>query len=211
MLLADGRLPTSAHTQSGGLEPALEHGLRAEQIPDYCRSRLRTVTRVEAGTAVVARHHVLTGRPLREVEDAWAARTPSDAQRGAARATGRGYRRLAARIWPAVEQPLADLPEPSRSMVMGAAAAVLGIAPAALVRLVAYDEVQTIVAAALKLAPFDPALATGWVYELGPDIEALVAPLARLTRPADVPACSAPLIEAWAQAHALSTRRLFSA
>ena len=48
LLLADGRLPTGAHTQSAGLEPALNHGLRLEQVPDYLQARLTTVTEVEA-------------------------------------------------------------------------------------------------------------------------------------------------------------------
>ena len=55
MLLADARLPTGAHTQSAGLEPALRGGLDPSQVPAYIRARLRTVTAVEAGAAVVAR------------------------------------------------------------------------------------------------------------------------------------------------------------
>ncbi len=60
MLLADGRLPTGAHTQSAGVEPAFAHGMRLDQVPDYLRVRLRTVTEVEAAAAVVARHRWLT-------------------------------------------------------------------------------------------------------------------------------------------------------
>ena len=56
MLLADGRLPTGAHTQSAGVEPAFAHGMRLDQVPDYLTVRLRTVTEVEAAAAVVARH-----------------------------------------------------------------------------------------------------------------------------------------------------------
>jgi len=59
MLLADGRLPTGAHTQSAGVEPALAHGMRLDQLPDYLRVRLRTVTEVEAAAAVVARQRWL--------------------------------------------------------------------------------------------------------------------------------------------------------
>ncbi len=55
MLLADARLPTGAHTQSAGLEPALRGGLEPSDVPSYIRARLRTVTAVEAGAAVVAR------------------------------------------------------------------------------------------------------------------------------------------------------------
>ena len=44
LLLADGRLPTGAHTQSAGVEPALRHGMRVEDVPAYLRVRLATVT-----------------------------------------------------------------------------------------------------------------------------------------------------------------------
>lgn len=65
LMLADARLPTGGHTQSAGLEPAVRAGLGAEgkQLTDvagYARARLRTVTRVEAAVAVLARHVTLT-------------------------------------------------------------------------------------------------------------------------------------------------------
>ena len=56
LLLADGRLPTGAHTQSAGVEPALRHGMGLVALPDYVAARLTTVTEVEAAAAVVARH-----------------------------------------------------------------------------------------------------------------------------------------------------------
>ena len=52
LLLADGRLPVGAHTQSAGVEPALVAGMRLDQGPEYARARLRTVTEVEAAAAV---------------------------------------------------------------------------------------------------------------------------------------------------------------
>jgi urease accessory protein len=267
MLLADARLPTSAHTQSGGLEPALNGGLDPEDIPSYCRTRLETVTLVEASTAVVARYVAASsvdGLPsaspadvrssvdavsssdvrssveavssadvrssveavspsdvvsvpdgvssLELVEAAWAARTPSDAIRAASYDLGRAYRRLALRLWPAhpAVRLLDEPPAVSRAVALGAIAAATGLSAEQLVRLVGYDDVQTVVAAALKLVPFDPVVATQWVLALSSDIELLV-PLAGLTRPEDIPAPSAPLIEAWAQAHAQTTRRLFRA
>lgn len=65
LMLADGRLPTGGHTQSAGLEPAVRAGLGADgkQLTDvaaYARARLRTVTRVEAAVAVLARHITAT-------------------------------------------------------------------------------------------------------------------------------------------------------
>src|SRR6185436_15226794 len=55
MLLADARLPTGAHTQSAGLEPAMNAGITVDRVPGYIAARLATVTTVEAGAAVVAR------------------------------------------------------------------------------------------------------------------------------------------------------------
>ena len=63
MLLADARLPTSGHTQSGGLEPALLGGLDPGDLDGYCMTRLQTVTLTEAATAVVCRSRGLAGRP----------------------------------------------------------------------------------------------------------------------------------------------------
>ena len=59
MMLADARLPVGGHVHSGGLEPALAGGMPPSQVPGYMRGRARTVTLVEAGTAVVARHVAL--------------------------------------------------------------------------------------------------------------------------------------------------------
>ncbi|MET9019948.1 urease accessory UreF family protein [Actinopolymorpha sp. NPDC004070] len=211
MLLADGRLPTSGHTQSGGLEPALAHGLHANEIPDYCRSRLATVTLVEAAVAVVARAQVLAGNGVHATELAWAARTPSEALRRASCALGRGYRRLAEQVWPAVNPHLTGRRDVSRPSVLGVIAAVTNLPADALARLVAYDDTQTVVAAGLKLAPSDPAVATLWVYALHEEIEELALRVAAITEPDDIPACSAPLIEAWAEHHTRTTRRLFHA
>jgi urease accessory protein len=204
MLLADARLPVAGHTQSGGLEPALSDGLT--DVPAYLRLRLRTVTRVEAGTAVVARHHVLAGADLAPVEAAWAARTPSPAMRTTSRQLAKGVLRLARRLWPVI-----DLTTPSRPVVMGAVGAALGLSPSSLARLIGYDDVQTVAAAALKLTPLDPAGATRWVFDVLPVIDLLADEVAASCTPDEIPASGAPQIEQWAERHAAATRRLFSA
>ncbi|MCD9154866.1 urease accessory UreF family protein [Aeromicrobium duanguangcaii] len=211
MLLADARLPTAGHTQSAQLEPAVESGLAAGQVPDFIALRLATVTRVEAATAVVTLHHVRAGLPLDAVELAWAARTPSAAMRATSRAMGRALTRLVSRLWP--QHPtIAALPRgTSRAVVLGAAADAAGLDACALARLVGYDDVQTVAAAALKLLPLDPAEVAAWVLAALPAVDRLAADVAHLTTPAGIPAAGAPRIEAWAQAHAATTRRLFSA
>lgn len=215
MLLADARLPVAGHTQSGTVEAALRDGLEQERIPAYLRSRLRTVTAVEAATAVVARHLVVEGAPesLGDLEEAWAARSPSPALREASRRQARALLRLARRIWPAapVLAHLDVVETPGRAVALGALAAHLGLGARALAHLVGYDDVQTVCAASLKLAPLDPAGVVGWVVEALPHVEAMADTVAALRSPEDLPATGNPLIEAWAQAHAATTRRLFHA
>ena len=211
LLLADARLPAAGHTQSGGLEPGLAAGLEACDLMTYCRDRLATVTRTEAATAVVARHQAWIQAPLHPVETAWAARTPSEAMRDTSRALGRGLLRLARRTWPAAAGHWAIDDRPPRALVLGAIAAEADLAALELARVVAYDDVQTVLAAALKLLPLDPVDTTTWCVELLPEIEALALELSVLTTPAAIPATGAPLIESWAQAHARATRRLFRA
>jgi len=223
MLLADARLPTGAHTQSAGLEPAIRAGLPAESIPAYLRARLRTVTTVEAGAAVVARLRTLTrtedlAAGLAEVDQAWRARTVSPAMRETAALLGRGYARLLSRMWPAAPAvaALAMLrgtcrAGTSRAVVLGVAAALAGLSEDQLVRLIGYEEAQTVAAAALKLEPLDPLDATGWVIEVQPEIERMVDELSSITDVADIPAVGAPLIEVWAEIHATTTQRLFRA
>jgi urease accessory protein len=80
-----------------------------------------------------------------------------------------------------------------------------------LARLVAYDDVQSVLAASLKLLPGDPLDATARLLELAPAIDALVTAVGGMTEPGDIPAWSAPLVEAWAESHARAERRLFRA
>jgi len=213
MLLADARLPVAGHTQSATLEPALRAGLGAGDVPGYVTTRLRTVTRVEAATAVVALHHLAAGLDVGPVEAAWAARTPSPAMRATSRSQARAFLRLAGRLWPETAPVLAvsAYRAPCRAVALAAAAASLDLEPAALARLVGYDDVQTACSAALKLLPLDPADVTGWVVGALPTVDRLAGEVAHLTRPEEIPACGAPQIEAWAETHAHTTRRLFSA
>ncbi|RZI79088.1 MAG: urease accessory protein UreF [Microbacterium sp.] len=213
MLLGDARLPVAGHTQSAGLEPAVQHGLSADEVPLYIAARLQSVVRVEAGTAVVALRHLTRDRCAAPVVRSWAARTPSPALRKASRLQARAFLRISGRLWPESGHvaAVAALTGAPRPVAVAAAAATVGLSPRSLARLVAYDDVQTVAAAALKLLPLDPATATGWVHDALPGIAALAEEVADLREPDQVPATAAPQIETWAQAHALTTRRLFSA
>jgi urease accessory protein len=216
MTLADARLPTGGHTQSAGLEPAVRAGLaekgrRLGEIVGYARDRLRTVVRVEAGTAVVARHLAIAGADPLSVVPHWAARTPSRALRGAARLQGRGYLRLAVRVWPDVRAHLPADEEVPRSVVLGVLGAVTGLDSRQTALLAAYDDAQTVLAASLKLLPVDPADATESLVALGLDIERLAVDVEPLTRPEEIPADGAPLLDALAERHTSERMRLFHA
>ena len=216
MLLADGRLPTGAHTQSAGVEPAFAHGMRLDQVPDYIRVRLRTITEVEAAAAVVARYRWQTepadrAAAMAEVDAAWRVRTLSDVLRDASESLGRSYLRTAGEVW-----SLADLRSARdgvwcRAVVLGATGAEAGLSADELARLVGFEDVQTVVAAALKLKPFDPSQAVAWVAQAEPQVEQLVDRVAGLTGTEQIPAYGAPQIEEWGQRHQFAERRLFRA
>lgn len=227
LMLADGRLPTGGHTQSAGLEPAVRAGLGADgkqldDVAEYARDRLRTVVRVEAAVAVLTRHVTLASDPrpapaerpapgLLGVEREWAARTSSQVLRTVSRRQGRAYLRLAGRVWPDVLRHLPQDGEIARPIVLGVVAAVTGLTAEQLARVVAYDDVQTVVSASLKLLPVDPADAATWLAALHDDIEELVADVAPLTDVDKIPANAAPLIDIHAQNHATERMRLFHA
>ncbi len=232
LLLADGRLPTGAHTQSAGVEPAFANGMELTQLPDYLLARLETVTETEAATAVVARHvaislpepvegpelaegpEVVEGfEELEAVDRAWRVRTVADALRDASDLLGRSYLRLAASVWSEVRGlSLAKAHRAwCRPVVVGVTAAVAGLDAAQTARLVAYDDVQTVIAAALKLRPFDPAQGVAWAAAAAPAVEALVDRVVDLTGTDDIPAWAAPQVEEWAQRHRDTERRLFRA
>ena len=219
LLLADGRLPTGAHTQSAGVEPALRHGMRVDEVPAYLRVRLATVVEVEAAAAVVA-GRAWAGRidqddegtvaALAEVDAAWRVRTLSDALREASDLLGRSYLRTAAAVWDLT--PFATAPGPwCRAVVLGVTAAEAGLDAEQTARLVAYEDVQTVVSAALKLEPFDPSVGVRWAADAAVAVEAMVGRVAPARTTADIPAHSAPLVEEWGQRHRTSERRLFRA
>jgi urease accessory protein len=95
--------------------------------------------------------------------------------------------------------------------VLGAIAAAADLDAENLVRLVVYDDAQTVAAAVLKLEPLDPAVPAGWVMDACAAVEHLVPLIAALTSPDAIPASGAPQTEEWAEAHSLTTKRLFRA
>ncbi|MGS0683740.1 urease accessory protein UreF [Nakamurella sp. GG22] len=150
---------------------------------------------------------------LAAVDAAWRARTISPALRETSVLLGRGYARLVRRLWPGSRgaEALSGIGKPGRAVVLGVAAALAGLSAAQLIRLIGYDDVQTVAAATLKLEPLDPVVTTGWVMSAAPEIERLVGELAAIDDIEQMPAFGAPLIEQWAQVHATTSQRLFRA
>lgn len=214
MLLADARLPSGGHAHSAGVEPAVNAGVGPADLAVFLHGRVTTTTLVEAGTAVAARHTRLSGGDLDDVEAAWAARTPSRAQRDAARLLARGYLRVGGTLLPGDEVLAAwrqRTAPPPRPCVLGVIAAGLALSALELARLVVYEDMQAAAAAVLKLEPCDPLELVSLVAELCAAVEDRLASIALITDPADIPALTAPQSEAWAEIHARSTRRLFRA
>ena len=98
-------------------------------------------------------------RTLVEIDRAWRARTASDALRDASDLLGRGYLRLGTRLW-----DLGALGGRTwcRPVVLGVMAGEAGLDSGQTARLVGFEDVQTAIAAALKLRPFDPAVGAAW-------------------------------------------------
>ena len=214
MLLADARLPSGGHAHSAGVEPAVMAGVDPAELPAFLHGRASTTTLIEAGTAVAARHARITGGDLDAVEAAWAARTPSRAQRDAARMLARGYLRVGATLVPddaVIAGWRQRTTPPPRPCVLGVIGAGLAVPPLELARLVVYEDVQAAAAAVLKLEPRDPLELVTLVAALCSAVDDRLPAIAAITDPADIPALTAPQSEAWAEAHARSTRRLFRA
>ena len=215
-LLADSRLPSGAYSHSAGLEPAVLAGLGVDGVFPYLLSRLHTVVRVETAAAVLAHRAAGAAEPagFAALETALDARTPSSAQRDSSRRLGRGMLRLAGKLrggHPAVVELLRTVPKPTRPVALGVTAAALGVGELQLARLCCYDDAQSVVAAALKLLPIDPMVATAWILDAAGEIDSVAREALQVQCPDDIPALSAPWMEHWAEDHTTRTRRLFVA
>jgi urease accessory protein len=174
---------------------------------------------------------------LAELDAEADARTPAPAQREASRRQGRALLRAARVVWP--EAPgLASLAAsvgakagaasatasatgsamraeyragPHHAIVLGAAAAAAGCAPAEAARIAAYQAVAGPVSAAVRLLALDPMRATGILAGLASDIDQIAAQGAAYadSPPGDLPCASAPALDLLAETHIRAEVRLF--
>jgi urease accessory protein len=154
-----------------------------DNTPYVARTRLLTVTTVEAATAVVARAVSLAGSPLDEVVAAWSARTPNPVTRARSRAQGRALLKAAAAHLPKLR--VEAIPHP---VALGVVAAAAGLPADDLARLVGYDDVEAVLEGA------DTTDALVWRHALMDDIVAMASRIAHLVDPERIPATGAPML-----------------
>ncbi len=216
-LLADARLPTGAHADSAGLEPAVIAGLKAAGVYPYMLARLHTVARLEAGACVLAHRLASEEAPVARyarLEAAVDARTPSAAQRSASRSLGRAFLRLGKALRPshagiaALERLAAP---PTRAVALGVIGTALTVSEEQCAQICCYEDLQRVAAAALKLLPVDPTAVTRWLIDAGSRAADVVSTARSVRDAAELPALSAPWMEHWAEEHMQRTRRLFVA
>lgn len=219
MLLADGRFPSGSYAHSSGLEAAVHGGLIRGEVSAFIAARLETIARCEAAIAVAARRGA-AGEDiamLLALDDEAQARCSSPPLRQAASRLGSQLLRTAATVWPAstivsgYRSASASTPRP---VAFGVVACAAGLEAEPAAAAILYDDAASVVSAAVKLLPVDPALATRWLADSGPTIDAIARALASLPAreadPAALPAPFAPLLETRSIVHAAEDRRLFA-
>ncbi len=180
-------------------------------MPAFARARLHTLGRCQAALAALA-----AGCPnlagLLELDGEAAARTPVAALRAADRRLGLGLLRTGRTLWPQdrlLESYAAGSSLTPRAVALGAVARAAGIEPVGAARLVLYEEVAGVAAAAVKLVSLDGARACAWVADLAREIEQLAGEACGVEIDR-IPSPSVPLLDRRAVVHQASPGRLFA-
>ncbi|MEV5420246.1 urease accessory protein UreF [Streptomyces albogriseolus] len=217
LVLADGRFPAGGHAHSGGAEAAVHAGAisGAASLEDFCRGRLHTTGRVSAALAASA----ALGVDPAALDAAADARTPSPALRAAARKLGRQLLRAARATWPCPElEALARrFPKGAHQPVaLGAAARAAGLGPEDAAHCALYESIGGPATATVRLLGLDPFDATAVLARLAPEADRVAETAVRAAHRVAaegvdaLPAASAPLLELFAEAHAVRAGRLFA-
>lgn len=213
LLLADARTPTGSYAHSCGLEAAVQHGLRPDEVPAFLRGRLATVAVTEAAITAAA---VLAGddeEALLFLDEEALARCPSPALRTAASTLGRGLLRTGAQLFP-MEPILTSYRAASahtpRPVAFGAVAGAGGLSSVEAALIALHDDASSVAAAAVKLLPVDAGDASAWIAALAPQLEEAAAAASAAALRDELPSLSAPLIEARSLRHTNDRGRLFA-
>lgn len=174
----------------------------------FLAGRLTTAGRVAAALAAAA---ATGGYDLAALDAEAAARIPSPALRAASLAQGRQLLRTARAVLGGLPDGIDELHHP---VAMGVVCATTpGLGPVDAARWAAYDAISGPASAAVRLLGLDPFRSWGVVAALLPEAEDIAAEAAAgaTTRPlAQLPGCSAPLLDLGAEQHAASEVRLFA-
>lgn len=200
LLLADARFPAGGHAHSGGVEPAYTAGAVADlpSLELFLRGRLRTSGVTAAGLAAAACDPGANWAALDAEADA---RMPSAAQRDASRRQGRALLRAVRAAWPQARYLEHLGHAPHHPVVLGAAAATAGCAPAQAAHTAAYQSVAGPASAAVRLFGLDPIAVSAIVARIAPEIDRM--------RWEDLPFPSAPNLDLLAELHTTAEVRLF--
>jgi urease accessory protein len=227
LLLSDARFPSGSHAHSSGVEEACDRTLIHDEasLDRYLRGRLDTTGTVAANLAAAVCARLESGSDpawLWPAADAEAdARMASPAARLVSRQQGGQLLRTAVHVFDDGEAAaLASLAservqtglEPHHAIVMGAAAAQAGLAPADAATAAAYGLVATSASAALRLLGLDPGLTARVVARLAPDMDRISAEatLASMRPLARLPSMGAPVADLLAEVHFERKERLFA-
>lgn len=215
LLLADGRLPAGGYAHSGGLEAAVTAGRVTDiaGLEEFLIGRAETSGLIAAAFAAAACCRARRGdlSDMAALETELDARIPSLELRRVSRNLGRQLRRAMDSIHP--HPHFAALgTAPHQPLVMGVAAAALGLGPRQAALAILHENNSGAAAAAAKLMRVDPF-----------DVHAILARMtARLDRladaasaapdgpPADLAAPGSPLADIAAEHHRSADVRLFA-
>lgn len=215
LLLADGRLPAGGYAHSGGLEPAVSAGRVRDlaELEQFLIGRAETAGLTAAAFAAAAcaraRRDDLSEMPVLETE--LDARIPSPELRKVSRNLGRQLRRAMESIHP--NRHLSQLaPAPHQPVVMGVAAAALGLGPCSAALAILHENNSGAASAAAKVMRVDPFDVHAILARATFRLEQLADKAASFAHapPADLPAHGSPLYDIAAEHHRRSDVRLFA-
>lgn len=220
LLLADSRLPTGGHSHSGGVETAVETGVLStlDELATFLRGRAKTAGPMLAGCAAAACALAASGtEDWARWDEAVSVRILVPALRKASRAQGAALLRTALRMWPVAPLfGLRRIGRPHQPLVLGAAVAAAGGAPADAAALALHQLIGGACSAAVRLLGMDPIDVAATQASLAPllaDIAGNACHAAEISvstmDPMRLPADGSPLPDLHAVRHAQQEVTLF--